>query len=163
MEELIFIGNITSTHRLDGTLKVNTTFPLLNDIVGLNVIIQNKDGDIKVLKIKEIKGITNKRALFSFENISNIDDAKKILSYKIFIRKDLVPDYEEDETVLGYSVYNKNEYIGLVEDILETAAHDILIVMKDEKEIMIPYIDVFVLEVNDENKRIEVELIEGMI
>lgn len=45
---------------------------------------------------------------------------------------------------------------------MENKAQDILVV-KGEKEILIPFIDVFVKEIDDEREEIQVELIEGML
>ncbi|WP_156299844.1 ribosome maturation factor RimM [Streptobacillus canis] len=162
MEDLILIGTITGTHRLLGTVKVNTTFPLLLELVGLNVIIKNDFNDIKISKVEDVKGITDKRALIDLDKIKNVNDAKNLIGYKIYVRADLIPEYEEEESVLGYSVIDKGENIGEVVDIMDTAAHPILVVVKEDKEILIPFIDVFVTEIQDEKKQILVELLEGM-
>lgn len=46
---------------------------------------------------------------------------------------------------------------------MQTNAHDILVVEdENEKEILIPYISVFVKNIDDEKQKIDVELIEGM-
>ena len=53
--------------------------------------------------------------------------------------------------------------LGSVLDVMETAAHDILVVMTDDnQEILIPIVDNFVKKIDFENNNIEVELIEGM-
>lgn len=155
-----YIGKITSTHKLAGSVKVSTKFMDLVSLVDKNVLI-SKGTDIKVLKIEKIENANKSRAIFTFSNVDNIDDAKKIVGYNIDIRKDLIPDYEEEKSIVGYQVYENSCNIGQVIDILETAAHDILIV-EGEKEIMIPFIDIFVKEIDDEKEQIKVELIEGM-
>lgn len=77
------------------------------------------------------------------------------------IRKDLLPHYEEEKSVIGYEVFENKERIGEVVDILETSAHDILVI-EGVKEILVPFIDVFVKNIDDDSEVIEVELIEGM-
>ena len=161
MDNLILIGQVTGTHRLLGTVKVNSKFPNVESLKGLSVILK-KDNDIKISKINDVKGITGGRVLFDLDKINNLDLAKELGGYKIYVRSDLVPDYEEEISIIGYNVYDKEEHIGEVIDILETAAHEILIVDNFGSEIMIPYIDVFVKEVDDVKKIIKVELIEGM-
>lgn len=162
MEDLIYIGNISKTHKLAGALKVHTKFNNLEDLILLNVFLK-KDDDYKLLKIKNIRNTNSNSALFEFENIDNIDEAKKLISYKIYVRKDLVPNYVEEENYISYEVYQENEFIGLVEDILETAAHEILVVDHNGSEVLIPFIDVFVKEIDNNNRKINVKLIEGMI
>ena len=65
---------------------------------------------------------------------------------------------------MGVAVFEKNEKIGEIIDIMETAAHNILIVEDtvNKNEIMIPQVDEFVKKIDFENNRIDVELIEGM-
>lgn len=162
MDNTYFIGNITSTHRLGGTLKLSSSFYLLEEIKGLSILAVNEN-EILIFNVKDVRILNNKKALIDFAEINNIDEAKKIVGYKIYIRKDLVPEYIEDENLISYKVYEKENYIGMVVDTMETAAHDILIVENGKKEILIPYIDVFVKEIDDNNMIIKVELIEGMI
>ena len=147
IDNLIYVGTITGTHRLLGTVKLKTSFSLISEIIGFDVILK-KDND--------------KRVLIDFESIKNMDNAKEYIGYNVYIRKDLVPDYEEELSLIGFKVYDKNEYIGDVIDILETAAHDILIINNDTDEIMVPMVDEFIKKIDEKEKLINTELIEGM-
>ena len=80
----------------------------------------------------------------------------------------MLPQKTEDEfyikDLLGIEVFLDDEKIGEITDVMETAAHEILIVedIKTKKEIMIPLIDEFVKKIDFENGRVEVNLIDGM-
>ena len=161
IDNLISVGTITGTHRLLGTVKLKTSFSLISEIIGFDVILK-KDNDMNVQKISNVKGMTDKRVLIDFESIKNMDNAKEYIGYNVYIRKDLVPDYEEELSLIGFKVYDKNEYIGDVIDILETAAHDILIINNDTDEIMVPMVDEFIKKIDEKEKCINTELIEGM-
>ena len=84
------------------------------------------------------------------------------------IRRDLLPEKNENEfylkDLLGVEVFEGNGKIGDVIDVMETAAHNILIIEDtvNKKEIMVPLVDEFVKKIDFKNNRIEVELIEGM-
>ena len=140
IDNLIYIGTITGTHRLLGTVKLKTSFSLISEIIGFDVILK-KDSDMNVQKISNVKGMTDKRVLIDFESINNMDKAKEYI---------------------GFKVYDKNDYVGDVIDILETAAHDILIILNDSDEIMVPMVDEFIKEIDEKEKIINTELIEGM-
>ena len=66
--------------------------------------------------------------------------------------------------LFGIEVFSENEKIGEIVDVMETAAHNILIIedIETKKEIMIPLIDEFVTKIDFSNNKIEVNLIEGM-
>ena len=67
-----------------------------------------------------------------FEGIGNIDAAKELNGYKVKIRRDLLPERNEDDfyvkDLFGIEVFSENEKIGEVTDVMETAAHNILII-----------------------------------
>ena len=142
-------------------------FEGIDVIVGERVLLE-KDNRRKVLLVKSVKRINEKKAIINFEGINNIDLAKELNGLQIKIRRDLLPEKTEDDfylkDLLGVEVFEKDEKIGEVIDIMETAAHDILVIqdIKNHKEILVPQIDVFVKKIDFDNNKMDVELIEGM-
>lgn len=167
MDNLVIIGTIIGTHHLTGTVKVNSIFEEFDVIVGERVLLEK--GDVrKLLTIKNAKRLNEKKLIINFVEINNIEQAKEINGFQIKIRRDLLPEKNENEfyikDLLGIDVYENDEKIGEVLDVMETAAHEILII-KDtvsKEEIMIPFIEQFVEEIDFKNNRINVKLIEGM-
>ena len=167
MDNLVIIGTIVGTHHLTGTVKVNSIFEEFDVIVGERVLLEK--GDIrKLLTIKNAKRLNEKKLIINFVEINNIEQAKEINGFQIKIRRDLLPEKNENEfyikDLLGIDVYENDEKIGEVLDVMETAAHEILII-KDtvsKEEIMIPFIEQFVEEIDFKNNRINVKLIEGI-
>lgn len=121
-----------------------------------------------MLVVKNVKRLNDKKTILNFEGIDNIDAAKELNGYKIKIRRDLLPERNEDDfyikDLFGIEVFSGNEKIGEIIDVMETAAHNILIIedIETEKEIMVPLIDEFVTKIDFPNNRIEVSLIDGM-
>ena len=152
---------------MTGSVKINSMFEGIDVIVGERVLLE-KDNRRKVLLVKSVKRINEKKAIINFEGINNIDLAKELNGLQIKIRRDLLPEKTEDDfylkDLLGVEVFEKGEKIGEVIDIMETAAHDILVIqdIKNHKEILVPQIDVFVKKIDFDNNKMDVELIEGM-
>ena len=167
MENLINIGTIVGTHHLRGSVKINSIFEEIELIKGERVLLE-KEEIKKILCVKNVKRLNEKKAILDFEEIRNIDEAQKLNGFKLKIRRDLLPEKNEDEfyikDLLGVEVFSDNEKIGEITDVMETAAHDILIIedIVSKKEIMVPLVDEFVKKIDFKNNRIEVELIEGM-
>ena len=164
MENLVNIGTIIGTHHLVGTVKVNSIFQEIELIVGEKVLIEKNDQK-RVLTIKDVRRLNDRKLLVNFEEIKGIDQAKEINNYQIKIRRDLLPERDSEEfyftDLLGLPVYESYEKIGDVLDILETAAHNILIVIDEEgKEVLIPMVEQFVEKVDFEAGKIYVTLIE---
>ncbi|BBM52774.1 16S rRNA processing protein RimM [Leptotrichia trevisanii] len=167
MENLVNIGTIVGTHHLRGSVKINSIFENIELIENERVLLEKNDKK-KLLVVKNVKRLNDKKAILDFEGIDNIDAAKELNGYKIKIRRDLLPERNEDDfyikDLFGIEVFSGNEKIGEIIDVMETAAHNILIIedIETEKEIMVPLIDEFVTKIDFPNNRIEVSLIDGM-
>ena len=164
--ELVNIGTIVGTHHLNGAVKVSSVFQDLDMIKDEKVLLEKKE-EKKVFTIKSIKRINAKKILIEFLESVNIDTAKSLNGFQIKIRRDLLPEKNGDDfyfnDLLGLKVTENGVVLGSVLDVMETAAHDILVVMTDDnQEILIPIVDNFVKKIDFENNNIEVELIEGM-
>ncbi len=164
--ELVNIGTIVGTHHLNGAVKVSSVFQDLDMIKDEKVLLEKKE-EKKVFTIKSIKRINAKKILIEFLESGNIDTAKSLNGFQIKIRRDLLPEKNGDDfyfnDLLGLKVTENGVVLGSVLDVMETAAHDILVVMTDDnQEILIPIVDNFVKKIDFENNNIEVELIEGM-
>ena len=164
---LVIIGTIVGTHHLTGTVKINSIFEEIDAIIGERVLLEKGDAR-KLLTIKSVKRLNDKKLMLNFVEINNIEQAKEINGFQIKIRRDLLPEKNENEfyikDLLGVSVYENDEKIGEVLDVMETAAHEILIVkdIVSKEEIMIPLVEQFVEEIDFKNNKINVVLIEGM-
>lgn len=167
MENLVNIGTVTGTHHLLGSVKINSIFEETDLIIGEKVLLE-KDGRRKILTIKNIRKLNEKKLLADFEEIQNIEAAKELNGFQIKIRRELLPEKREDgfyiKDLLGVEVFSGNEKIGDIVDVMETAAHNILIIedILNKKEIMVPLVDEFVKKIDFKDNRIEIELIEGM-
>ena len=75
---------------------------------------------------------------------------------------------EQDEyyeyQIIGLAVWTAGgEYLGTVDEVISTGANDVYVVRGEEHEILIPAIEDVVLEINPAQRRMVVELIEGLI
>mgnify|MGYP002740159388 CR=1 FL=1 len=164
MENLVNIGTIVGTHHLRGSVKINSIFENIELIQNERVLLEKK----RLLTVKNVKRLNEKKAILDFEEIGNVDSAKELNGYKVKIRRDLLPEKSENDfyvkDLFGLEVFSENNKIGEIVDVMETAAHNILIIedIDTKKEIMIPLIDEFVTKIDFPNGKIEVTLIDGM-
>ena len=103
--------------------------------------------------------------LVTFKDHHHINDVEKYKGLDLLVEVDGSEDddfyYYELE---GCQVYYHDELLGEVSEILETQAHEILrISCEGKKDILIPYVERFILNVDADEKRIDVDVIEGML
>ena len=161
----IRIGQITKSHGLKGEFKI---YPYTSDISAFlnykDVYVEDKKEKYSFEYVKK----NNNMLIAKFKDIDNINDLPSFLNKNIFIDYKDKRKMEKDEylvsDLIGLEVYEKDIKIGIVEDVLLYAANDVFKV-KDtdiEKERFIPNVKQFIKNINIQENKIEVELIEGM-
>lgn len=165
--ELLIAGKVLGSHNLKGEVKVISDLDNIEALVGNKVILELAVSQQKLLTIKKIEHLVANKWIFSFEEIKNKQDTIEIRNANIKVRRDIVGIGEDEYLVsdmIGFKVYDVkgDEYLGEITEIMDTAAHDIYVIESEEFETMIPDVDVFIKNIDFENKKMLVDTIEGM-
>ena len=100
--------------------------------------------------------------MVTLKNINSIEAANNLKGLNVYIDKnDYKFDGYLDEDLIGLSVYDKDTLKGKVVEILKTDLYDILVIDVNKRH-MVPNIKEFIKNIDIENKRIEIEYIEGL-
>lgn len=168
----IAIGIVKTSHGLKGEVKVKVyTNYLMVFERGMDYLLYNTDKKRHLIaKIDTIKN-SGKHLIVKFEGFETIEDANKISGFEIYISLDQLPDVGEDGyyfyQLLGCQVVDEGDHlIGHVVDIIETGSSDVLSVFPEdcdqeqepEKEIMIPVVQDFIINLDKEKKLIKVRI-----
>lgn len=168
MQEYLEIGQIVNTNGLKGVVKIN---PFTDDVTRferLKTVYIERGKELKEFEIEEVR-YQKKQVLVKFKNIDTIEDAQKYRECYIKInRKDAVKLPEDTYFIadlIGLDVYTvDNELIGKIEDVFSTGSNDVYVVKNNlGRQVLLPAIADVVKEVDLENKKIIVELIEGLL
>ncbi|KXG43683.1 ribosome maturation factor RimM [Tepidibacillus decaturensis] len=166
------IGQIVNTFGIKGELKIylHTDFPDERFKKGNQIFIGSENHpNQQSAKIQSAKPYKN-LYLVKLEGYDNINQVEKYKGLYMWISKEQQHDLEEGEfyfhQIIGCKVYSTDgEEIGTVTEILSPGANDVWVV-KDatsKKEILIPYVELIVKEVNVNEKKIIIEPIEGLL
>ena len=164
---MIVAGKVLGSHHLKGEVKVISDLQNIEMLVGNKVILELEDKQQKLLTVKKIVPLVANKWIFTFEEIKNKQDTIEIRNAAIKVRRDIVGIGEDEYLVsdmLGFKVYSvkDDEYLGEITEIMDTAAHDIYVIESEDFETMIPDVDVFIKNIDFENKKMLVDTIEGM-
>ena len=162
------IGQIVNTFGIKGFVKVN---PWVNDVTrfdDLKKVYIKIRKELKTLEIEEVKYHKN-QVLLKFKGVETVEQAEMLRNAILEIdRKDAIP-LEEGEyfiaDLLESEVYtDEGQKLGILEDIFNTGSNDIYVVKNElGKSILLPRIKDVFKEIDVENKKIIVHLIEGLI
>jgi 16S rRNA processing protein RimM len=167
--EYIKIGSLIGTRGLKGEFKAYPTTDFLDErfYIGAKVFLLNEtNNDIKKVTISSVNQM--RTLLVSFKEINTIEEAETFLRYDIVINKNenKLPDgfyYEHD--LIGLEVYTiEGDFVGVISEMLEYAPYKTFRVKRENKrDVLIPYVDTFVIKTDIENKRIIINPMEGLL
>ena len=168
MEELLQVGVITSTHGVRGEVKV---FPTTDDAARfkqLKHVLLDTRREMKPLEIQGVK-FFKQFVILKFKGIDNINDIERYKRCPLLVeRKDAV-ELKEDEyfiaDMIGIQVETEDgEVFGTLKDVMETGANDVYVIDTEEHgEVLVPAIKECILDVDVENRKMTIHLMDGLI
>ena len=165
---MFLVGKIVGTFGNKGDVKVKAFISPPDYLLEFDsIFVESTSGnkqEFKVLRAKNHKNI----CIFTLEGVDTMDVAEDLSGLSIYVPNIEFKELQDNEyyyhELEGLNVYAANgEQIGKVDHILKSG-NDILVIKdKDGKEVMVPFVDELVPEVNLNEKTITVNAIEGLI
>jgi len=155
-------------HGVRGELRLlphNPDSPLLESVE--RVAITDGAGEPRWMRI--VGRRPHKRfMLLRFENVDTAEAADQIVGRVVAVPRDQLPELEDEEfyhvDLLGCAVATADgRELGQVEEILQTGSNDVLVVRHQGAEVLVPWIDEVVVEVDCERRRIVIDPIPGLL
>ena len=167
-QEYFEIGQIVNTFGIKGFVKVNPFTDDMQRFEELQSVFVIKNKESIEMHIEEVKFHKNV-VLIKFKGIEDINMAEKYKGCYIRInRKDarkLPKDTYFIADLIGIKVYDDNgNLLGKVDDIYNNKSHDIYVVKNDlGKQILLPSTKEVIKQIDIDNDKIVVHLIEGLV
>jgi 16S rRNA processing protein RimM len=170
LKDGIHIGEIIKPHSYLGRARVAFFIPGLEDILeeGSFLFIEWNEKPVPY-QIEEINWQDDKSAIIKFADVNNDETASQLKKKDIYLpQSELTEEHLEElneEGLVGYEVYNNEDgsVIGKVTDFIENELQSLLQIDASGKEILIPFHDSLILEISQKEKKIIVELPEGLL
>lgn len=166
-EEVIRIGKILKPHGVKGELVMlceNDCF----DRSDCEYLIGDMDGILVPFFIDSYRFKGNTSVLIKFDDIDTVEQAERMTGVTIYFPKALVGEEESEcppeEFLTGYTISDINSgTIGTVERIENSTMNILLIVKRGESEVLLPFHEEFIRDIDEENHYITMELPEGLV
>ena len=168
MEKQLQVGVISSTHGVRGEVKV---FPTTDDVTRfrqLKKVYLDTGREMLPLEIQNVK-FFKRFAILKFKGIDNINDIEKYRGKSLMIDREDAVDLDEDEyfiaEMIGMKVCTEDgSEFGTLKDVMETGANDVYIIDSLEHgEVLIPAIRECILDVDMDEERMTIHLMEGLV
>ncbi len=156
----VSVGRVISTHGLKGEVKF---WYYNHERDGLyryeSFLIKQKNEWIE-LKPERIR-FQKDTFYIKFSGYDGLEKVTSFINCELFVKEEDLPCLEPDEyyeyQLIGLDVINQEgKILGKVDYIIHTRANDVMVV-KGEKEILIPMVDVYISSIDLERSVIKVE------
>ncbi len=168
MEKFLQVGVISSTHGVRGEVKVFPTTDDKNRFKKLKNVILDTGKEHMSLEIESVK-FFKQFAILKFKGIDNINDIEKYKGKSLLVDRKNAVKLQKDEyfiaDMIGMEVFTEDgNSFGVLKDVMETGANDVYVIdMADGKEVLVPAIKQCILDVDVEQKKMTIHLLEGLV
>ena len=168
MQDILRVGVVTTTHGIAGEVKV---FPTTDDpkrFKKLKKVLLDTGRGMQELEIVQVKFFKN-LVILKFRDHNRIEDVMAYKGHDLLVTRDNAVKLEEDENficdLIGMQVYDEDgTLLGELTDVLQTGANDVYEVeLTDGREVLIPAIKQCILDVDVEQNKMTVHLLEGLL
>ncbi|ADU30781.1 ribosome maturation factor RimM [Evansella cellulosilytica] len=173
MTDWLNVGKIVNTHGVRGEVRVisRTDFPEERYAIG-NTLYVTSDTDVRT-PVEITSWRKHKQFdLLTFKGLDNLNEVEKFKGSLLQIHQnDASDELSEGEfyyhEIIGSTVYlQSGEVLGHVKEILSPGANDVWVVQsntKGKKDMLIPYIDDVVKQVDVKSKKVVIHPMEGLL
>jgi 16S rRNA processing protein RimM len=120
--------------------------------------------DVHALVSVEERG---SKLCLGLEKIDTKEQALRLTHSAVFItdkQAKHLPGLEKETDLIGYRIYQDGEDLGEVTDVLHQPAQDIITFRTmNGPEIMVPFVDEFIVSIDEDKGILHVKLLEGML
>lgn len=159
------IGYISKTHGLKGHVILRLNELVRIDEEAIKSVFLEINGSQVPYFIEECRP-TNTGYILKLETINFVDTSKKLIGKKAFALTDFILEEEESlKEFIGYTIIDsKLGNIGVIADVDEKTDNVIVkVIHPTGAEIILPFNDDFIIEIDDDLKTIEFNAPEGLI
>lgn len=163
------VGKIVNTQGLQGEMRVLSVTDFAEERFKKGAVLalfDDKDQFVMEVEIASHRKGKN-FDIIKFKGLYHINDIEKYKGFSLKIAEENLTDLDEGEfyyyEIIGLDVYENDQFIGQIKEILQPGANDVWVVKrKGKKDLLLPYIPPVVLNIDIENNRVDVELLEGL-
>lgn len=161
------VGKIINTHGLRGEVKVTSWTDFPEDFEKLEYVIAKKRSGDEQLNIKHIKYQKN-NLILKFEGIDTIEQAELYKNTVLTVPKEALGELPDGvyyiADLIGCTVFDVGgNTIGTLADVFSTGSNDVYdIKRKEKKNLYVPIIDGVIEDVDIENKKITINIPDGL-
>ena len=163
------VGKIVNTQGLQGEMRVLSVTDFTEERFKKGAKLALFDEEEQF--VSEVEIASHRKAknfdIIKFKGMYHINDIEKYKGYHLKVSDENLRELEDGEfyyhEIIGLDVYQNDILLGQIKEILQPGANDVWVVKrKGKRDLLLPYIPPVILNVDINNNRVDVELLEGL-
>lgn len=163
-----YLGYIVKPHGLKGAFQVNLDVSVPEEYSKMESVFVELDGQLVPFFISSIVIQPNGKARIQIEDIDSTDEARKLVGKKLFLPLLLLPKLKGNHfyyhEIQGFELLDEmSNSVGIIKEIQDAPAQDLIVVTKNEKELLIPILEDTILNLDRAEKTLQVKILPGLL
>jgi 16S rRNA processing protein RimM len=165
--DLVTVGSIVGAHGIRGEIKVKSYTDHLQRFDAGSRLLLSEAGEVREVEIVSSRPHRN-LYLLTLEGVADRTAAESLRGSTLHVAaEDLIPlpagEYYDFQLLDLAVVTDEGEDLGRVAEVMATGSNLVLIVRDGAREVLLPFIDDVVREVDLAGGRMKVHLMEGLL
>ncbi|MEO9805610.1 MAG: ribosome maturation factor RimM [Reichenbachiella sp.] len=160
------IGHVIKTHGLKGEVQLFLDVDNPLEYKEMESMFVHQNNSLIPFFIEHIQ-INPAKAISKFEEIDDIEAAKTLVGCKLYLPLNNLPKLKDGEyylhQLIGMELFDKGKSIGKVKELFEIGPQELISIIHQEKEVLIPLKDEIIKRVDVKEKKIDADIPEGLI
>ena len=164
----VAVGKIGRPHGTHGAVRISASGETLGTRApGDQLFLRLPTGEVRTLVLVELKW-HRRMWLGHFAGVDTREMAEELGGKELFLPEDMLPQLEEGEyyhyQLIGLEVETTDgASLGVLRKVIPTGSNDVYVVVKDDREVLIPAIEDVIRRIDLKTGRMQVTLPEGLI
>lgn len=166
LDDCYQLGEVIKTHGLHGEVSILLDVDFPDEYQNLESVFLHQKGKLVPFFIESIQIAANK-AITKFEDIDSIESASELVKCELYLPLANLPQLPEGSyyfhDLVDCEVFEKDVSYGKVKEVIDLSGNELLSVVHESRELLIPLNEEILKGVDLKNRRIEVALPDGLL
>lgn len=167
-EECFHVARCTRPHGVNGeiVLRIETGFTV--EAVSFDFVFIELQGGLVPFYVEEIREKNQDEVILKFADVSTQEQARILCDASVFVYRSWLDDEGADVNITGSVIGFMAEdqqfgELGVITRIQEIAKNPLFIIDYQERELMVPIVEQFIVSIDGDRRRILFNLPEGLL
>jgi 16S rRNA processing protein RimM len=167
-ETCLLLGSITKFNRKTGQLTISISRHSAEAFADLKTLFVEIDGGLVPFFVEQQSGSGSGKLRIWLQDYNTPETAQQLIGYSVFIadadRPVTRPDQLFEHKLTDYTIVDKTAgTVGKINDLIESTEQLLLQVDHNGSEVLIPFVEDFIVKIDKRKKILYLDLPEGLI